>query len=47
METIIKVIKQFFIISFTKYLLFNSTLINNYKVIYLINYKSLLVKGSF
>ena len=47
MEIIIKVIKQFTITGFTRYLLFNSTLVNNCKVIHLINCKLLLVKGSF
>jgi len=47
MEVITKVVKQFSTTGFIKYLLFNSTLVNNYKVIYFINYKSLLVKGSF
>ena len=46
-EAIIKVIRQFSTDRFIKYPLSNSILINNYKVIYLINYKSLLVKGSF
>jgi len=47
METIIKVVRQFSIIGFTRHPLFNSTLVNNYRVIHLINRKSLLVKGSF
>jgi len=47
MEAIIKVVGQFFTTGFTKYLLSNSTLVNNYKVMHFINYKSLLVKGSF
>jgi len=47
MEIITKVIRQFAITRFTKHPLSNSTLINNYKVMYLINYKLLLVKGSF
>ena len=47
MEAIIKVIKQFSTTGFTKHLLSNSTLINNYRVMHFINRKSLLVKGSF
>jgi len=47
MEAIIKVVGQFFIIGFIKYLFSNSTLVDNYRVIHLINYKSLLIKGSF
>jgi len=47
MEAIIKVVRQFFTISFTKYLLSNNTLVNNYRVMHFINRKLLLVKGSF
>jgi len=40
-------VRQFFITGFIKYPLSNSTLVNNYRVMHLINCKSLLVKGSF
>jgi len=40
-------VRQFSTTGFTKHLLFNSTLINNYKVIHFINHKSLLIKRSF
>jgi len=47
MEAITKVVRQFSITGFTRHLLSNSTLVDNYRVMHLINYKSLLVKGSF
>ena len=47
MEMITKVIGQFSTTGFTKYPLSNNTLINNYKVIHLINHKLLLIKGNF